>query len=238
MTGQVHTLPFPRAASLIGGIALPLVAVLAGVSNVGILSSLIESGDAVKTAHDIADSEALFRLRVLLIVIAAVLDVVVAAALLILLGPVNRAVAVTAAWFRVANSAVFVVPLTQLTIVPGLLDQPDRVLSSLASKHIIWHVSLILFAAHLLLVGYLVIRSGFRPRALGILITISGIGYLVVGTGTVLIADYPARVSTVTFIGEVALIVWLLWTTIRWSRMSQETKVDGLQVSCFATNDE
>ena len=238
MTSQSHTPPFPRAASLIGGIALLLIAVLAGIGYVGILSPLIESGDAVETAHDIADSELLFRLGVLLMITAAVLDVVVAAALLALLGPVNRAVAVTAAGFRVAYSAVFVVALTQLAIVPGLLDQPDRVLTSLASYHMIWQVGLILFAAHLLLVGYLVVRSGFMPRALGILIMIAGVGYLADGIGTVLIADYTARISTVTFIGEVALIAWLLWTTNRWLRMSQETKVDGLQVSRFAANDE
>ncbi|MDJ0323670.1 DUF4386 domain-containing protein [Cryobacterium sp. PH31-AA6] len=238
MTGQSHTLPFPRTASLIGGIALLLVAVLAGVGYVGILSPLIESGDAVKTAHDIADSEPLFRLGVLLMITAAVLDIMVAAALLALLGPVNRAVAMTAASFRVAYSVVFVVALTQLAIVPGLLDQPDSVQTSLASYHMIWQVGLILFAAHLLLVGYLVIRSGFMPGTLGILITIAGVGYLADAIGTVLIADYTARISTVTFIGEVALIVWLLWTTIRWSRVPQETKVDGLQVSRLATNDE
>jgi len=148
-------------------------------------------------------------------VIAAVLDVVVAAALLHILEPVNRTLAVLAAWFRVAYVAVFVVAITQLALVPSLLAHPDLGLNAIDAYYATWRIGLILFAAHLLVVGYLFFRSGFAPRWLGVLIAIAAVGYLVDGIGTILIADYQPTVSTVTFIGEVALIGWLLWTAFR-----------------------
>jgi hypothetical protein len=226
MASQKHTLTNTRTATWIGGIALLLIAVLAGVSNFAVLAPLLASDDAVTTAHDIAASEPQFRLAVLGMIVAAVLDVVVAAALLTLLEPVNRMVAVTAAWFRVAYSAVFLVAISQLAIVPGLLDQPELASNALDSYTILWQLGLILFGVHLLLIGYLAYRSGFMPRVLAILIAIAGAGYLADGVGTVLIADYTPMISTVTFIGEVALIVWLVAAAIRAPRREPATIAD------------
>lgn len=226
MASQKHTRPVSRSASWIGGIALLLIAVLAGYGNFGALAPLISGDDAVKIAQNIAGSEFQFRLGVLCMIIAAVLDIVVAAALLALLEPVNRMVAVTAAWFRIAYSAVFLVAIAQLATVPSLLGQPDLAMNALGSYNIIWQSGLILFGMHLLLVGYLAYRSGFMPLVLGGLIAIAGVGYLVDGIGTVLVADYTPTISTFTFIGEVALIVWLLWKAIRRPRLQLEASAN------------
>lgn len=190
MANQRNTVPVSRSASWIGGIALLLIAVLAGYGYFGALTPLITRSDAVRTAHDIAASVLQFRLGVLCLLIAALLDVVVAGALLALLEPVDRMVAVTAAWFRIAYSAVFLVAIAQLVTVPGLLGDPELAMRALDSYTIIWRTGLTLFAVHLLLIGYLAYRSGFMPRLLAILIGIAGIGYLVDGIGTVLVADY------------------------------------------------
>lgn len=40
---------------------------------------------------------------------------------------------------------------------------------------------------------------------------IAGVGYAVDGVGTILSADYDADIARFTFVGEVLLIVWLLW---------------------------
>lgn len=204
-----------RTTSWISGVSLLLVAVLAGAGNFGALGPLITSGDAAKTAAAISGAEPQFRLGVLCMLLAAVLDVVVAAALLHLLEPVNRMVAITAAWFRIAYAAIFVVAISQLALVPALLDSPELAMNAIDAYYTIWRIGLVLFAAHLLLVGYLAFRSGFVPRWLGILIAIAGIGYLVDGFGTIIVAAYVPTISTVTFIGEVALIGWLFWAALR-----------------------
>lgn len=215
MASQTNNTTVSRTTSWIGGVALLLIAVLAGFGNFGALTPLITSGDAIATANDIAASQLLFRVGVLCMAIAAVLDVVVAAALLALLKPVNRMLAVTAAWFRVAYSAVFFVAIAQLATVPTLLDEPELALHALESYEIVWRTGLILFGVHLLLVGYLAYRSGFMPRVLGVLLAIAGVGYVADGVGTLLVADFTPTLSTFTFIGEVALIVWFIVTAIR-----------------------
>lgn len=230
MASTTNTMTISRNASWIGGVALLLIAVLAGVANFGALTPLITPGDAVKTAADIAASQPQFRLGVLCMLLAAILDVVVAAALLRILEPVNRMVAIAAAWFRIAYTAVFVVAISQLANVPNLLDSPDLALNAIEGYNTTWRIGLILFAAHLLLVGYLAFRAGFMPRWLGILVAIAGVGYLVDGVGTILVADYLPTISTVTFIGEVALIGWLLWKAIRATRRTSSMETVGASV--------
>jgi Domain of unknown function (DUF4386) len=218
MASITNTRTTSRTASWIGGISLLLIAILAGAGNFGALAPLITEGNASKTAAAISGAEFQLRLGVLVMLVAAVLDIVVAAALFRILEPVNRMVAIAAAWFRIAYSAVFVVAITQLALVPSLLASPQLALNSIDAYFAIWRIGLILFAAHLLLVGYLGFRSGFVPRWLGILIAIAGIGYLVDGVGTILVANYTPTISSVTFIGEVVLIGWLIWTAVRGTR--------------------
>ena len=215
MTYATHIPPISRSAAWVGGVSLLLIAVLAAAGNFGALAPLITAGDAAKTAAAISGSGLQFRIGVLCMILAAILDVVVAAALLRILEQANRMVALTAAWFRIAYAAVFVVALSQLASVPNLLPNPDRALDAIDSYNVLWRVGLMLFAMHLVLVGYVAVRSRILPLWLGILVGIAGAGYFVDGAGTILQPDYVPSISTVTFIGEVALIGWLLWTAIR-----------------------
>src|SRR5215210_6724234 len=66
-----------RKASLIGGIALFLLAVLAGLANFGVVEVLVTPGDAARTAKDLIDSEALFRSGIAGLIVVVVLDIVV-----------------------------------------------------------------------------------------------------------------------------------------------------------------
>jgi len=77
------------------------------------------------------------------------------------------------------------------------------------------HAALAIFGLHLLVLGYLVFRSGYIPRALGILVMIASVGYLIDSVGGILSAGYNVNVAQFTFIGEVLLMVWLLWKGVR-----------------------
>lgn len=80
-----------------------------------------------------------------------------------------------------------------------------------------WSLSLIVFAWHLLLVGYLVLNSGFMPKWLGLIVMFAGLCYLLNDSVNLLFTQYAAykpRVEQVfaapMAIGELALGVWLL----------------------------
>jgi hypothetical protein len=202
--------PSTRAASLVAGIALALLAVVAGVANFAVLGALVVPGDATATVAAVTAGGPLFRIGIAMLVIAAILDVIIAAALNRLFAAVNETVSTTAAWFRTAYAAVFLVAITQLMVAATSLGDPDAAMRSIDAFTTIWDASLILFAVHLLLVGALAFRSGFVPRVFGILLVIAGLGYLVDGFVAVLVAEPTVSIAQFVFVGEVALIFWLL----------------------------
>ncbi len=214
MASQKNTKLSSRTAAWIGGIALLLIAVLAGIGNLGLIAPLIAGDDAATIASNIAGADLQFRVGVLFMIIAAVLDIVVAAALLTLFTPINRMVAIASAWFRVAYAAVFLVAIGHLMAVPGLLGQPDVALRAVDAFNIVWQLGLILFAVHLLLVGYLMFNLGIVAKIVGILVAIAGLGYLADGILSVTVDGYTPTIATFTFIGEVVLIVWLIITAV------------------------
>ena len=58
--------------------------------------------------------------------------------------------------------------------------------------------------------GYLVFKSGFLPRILGILLMIGCFGYLFDSVTFFLFPNLDLTISQFTFIGEILLPLWLL----------------------------
>jgi hypothetical protein len=71
----------PGTASLVAGIALAAMAVLAAFGNLVAIDPLVTPADPARTVQDIAAAETLFRAGIVSLVIVALLDVVVAVAL-------------------------------------------------------------------------------------------------------------------------------------------------------------
>ena len=199
-----------RTASLIAGLGLALIVVLAPLGNFVAVQPLITPGDAAKTTQDILNSEALFRWGIASLVLTAVLDMIVAVALFVVFEPVSRGVSMMAALFRVAYTAVFLMGIIQLVVALGLLRDPPQAMRAVEAYNTIWLVGLIFFGIHLMLIGYLAYRSGYMAKIFGILLVVAGLGYLVDGFGTVLVPDYSMNIAQFTFVGEAALMFWLL----------------------------
>jgi hypothetical protein len=70
-------------------------------------------------------------------------------------------------------------------------------------------VTQIFWGLWLVPLGVLVVRSGFLPRLLGILVVVGGAGYLF-DSGTQLLFPGRATISQFTFVGELLFSVWLL----------------------------
>ncbi len=77
---------------------------------------------------------------------------------------------------------------------------------------------------HLLVLGYLVFKSGYIPRAIGVLVVIAALGYLIDSFGGFLSTGYNANVALFTFVGEVLLMVWLLWKGLRLRKLLPRSK--------------
>lgn len=78
----------------------------------------------------------------------------------------------------------------------------------------IWNYSLALFGLHLLVAGVAMWRSPELPTVIGVLLLIAGTGYLFDSVTTMFNIE-TMSLSEFTFIGEVALLLWLLWSGFR-----------------------
>lgn len=199
-----------RSASLTAGLALALMAVLAGFGVFGAIQPLIVPGDADATVAAILGSELMFRAGIACLILVTILDVIVSAALFTLFEPVNRGLSMMAAWFRLAYTAVYLVAILQLSVAATLLGEPVEALQAIEAFYTIWYIGLIFFAAHLFLIGYLAYISRFMAKVFGILLVIAGVGYAVDGFGVVLIPGFTTFLGGFLFVGEVVLIFWLL----------------------------
>ncbi|WP_185715078.1 DUF4386 family protein [Gulosibacter macacae] len=74
----------------------------------------------------------------------------------------------------------------------------------------IWQTALGLFGLHLVVLAIAGWRSSIVPRWIAALVAIAGVGYLVDALLSITQTSLGFELSTVTFIGEVALLVWLL----------------------------
>jgi Domain of unknown function (DUF4386) len=210
-----------RRAGLVAGVTLLLLAALSAVAVLLVVDGLITPGDAVKTATDIRASDGVFRLAVAALYVVIVLDIVAAWALFQFFAPVSSSLSRLAAWLRVAFAVVFLVAISQLAAVPGMLSDVGyqdafgeqqleaQAMVRLEAFHHTWMAALLLFGAHLALLGYLAYRSGYVPRLVGVLLVIAGAGYAFDTFSSVLSPD-PLVISTFTFLGEFVLAVWLV----------------------------
>ena len=73
-----------------------------------------------------------------------------------------------------------------------------------------WSLSLVIFGIHVVLLGYLVLRSGYIPRTLGVLLAVAGLGYVLFYLRPYLYPDLDLGFLFVTFFGELVFAVWLV----------------------------
>jgi len=200
----------PRTAALVAGAGLAVMAVLGGFANFAAIESLVVPGDAGQTAEKIGTAPALFWAGVASFVLVALLDILVAGALYALFEPVNRRLSAVAGWMRTVYAVLLLAAVSQLVIGFTLLGDPAAALPVLESFTTIWVLSLGLFGASLILVGYLAFRSGFMAKVFGILLALAGAGYLADAIGMATIPAFTVVFAQFLFVGEVALIFWLL----------------------------
>jgi len=80
---------------------------------------------------------------------------------------------------------------------------------------------LVFFGFYCLLIGYLIMRSTFLPRILGVLMAIGGLGWLTFMSPTLSHSLYPYNLAP-GMIGEGALTLWLLVVGLNEQRWKEQ----------------
>lgn len=200
----------PATASLVSGLGLLAMVLLMTAGYFGAVVPLITPGDSAKTAQAILQSAPVYLAGVACIFVVILLDVLVAAAWYALFKSVNRRLSAAAAWLRITFAGLFAVATGQLVYAYTLLNEPGQALHAIESFRTIWLISLGLFGLYLILIGYLELRSAFVPKVLGVLLVISGAGYIIDALGVALVNGFAPMYGLFAIIGETSCIFWLL----------------------------
>ena len=190
-------------------------------------SMLVIPGDAAATAQNVAASQTLFRWGMAGESVIFLIEILMAGFLYVLLRPVSRSLSLASALARASEGIVmaatnlFTSILTLIVIGNAgyltVFDQEQQDALSLLFQDANDYVILIwglFFALHLVLLGWLVYRSGFFPKIPGVLLILAGIGYFAQSFGVMVAPGLSGTLETVVLVlatpGELVFALWLL----------------------------
>ena len=200
-----------RKAVKVAGIGY-LIIIIAGFFAFFVLSTLIVPGDAVKTAKNIKTNQWLFCIMIISVLIMITFDVVVGLALYVVLKPVNKSLSLLAAIFRLIQASFIAISLVFLFIEP-------------LSFNYVYLIGQVFFALYLLVLGYLVLKSGYIPRIVGVLLIIGGaLGYLLESLTYFLFPNYIAIAYPGLVVGTIAEILLTLWLLLKSAKIPEMIK--------------
>lgn len=223
--GSPNVFEFQERLARLSGLLYLVIAVL-GMFAPTLLQTLVVPGDAATTADNILDSLWLFRGSLVTWIVIVVADITVSITFYLLLEPVSRTLSLVAAALRLVYAAILGAVLVNLYDAFRLLTSAERgagldaqqqqtmALSSLDTFATGFLLALVFFGVHLLVLGVLLYRSRYVPRALGVLLVAGGAGYIADSLANLFVADYGGLASAVVLapaaIGELGLAAWLL----------------------------
>lgn len=208
------------------GVLYLALALIGPFSLMYVPTSLIVPGDAASTASNIMASEGLYRLGLVGEAAIFLIEVGLTVLLYVLLKSVNETLSLVAALARLSMAVVqsvnVLIGFAALLLVGGggylAVFEPQQVqglamlfLDMRSGGVFVWEA---FFGLHLLVLGYLFVKSGYIPRILGLMVVVASCGYLIHSFGNFLFPEYAATLETALLvlaaIPEVALTLWLL----------------------------
>lgn len=185
-------------------------------------STLIMPGNAAATAGNIMASGSLFRASILTALLVQIVNIFVVLTLYQLLKPVNRNMALLMVIFILLGAPIAMLNEINKFAVLLLLSGAEHLavfttdqLQAMMTLFLDLHedglsIASVFWGLWLFPMGYLVFKSGYIPKFIGILLMIGCFGYLIDSATSILLPDVEVTVSQFTFIGELLLPLWLL----------------------------
>ena len=229
MSNRIHDISIHHLAK-VAGFGYLIIFITGIFANFFVLENLVVAGDAEMTARNIIENDFLFRLGILSFIIMVVFDVLLAWALYVLFIPVNQILSLLSGWLRLVNSAIFGIALYNLFSILNVLSNAEytkvfdtgqlyaRAMLFLDMFNDTWLIGLIFFGFHLFVLGYLIFKSGYISKMIGLLLIVAAMGYLIDSCAHLLLpnyADYKGFFTLIVLIpgiiGELSLTFWLLF---------------------------
>ncbi len=227
----------PRFKARLAGVFQLLEALTAASPGVFVLDRLVVPGNGAATAANILGHERLFWLGFASSLIGVAFHIAWALLMYELLKPVNKSLSSLAAFVILVGCAIqalsslfYLAPLLILQSSSSLSAFTVEQLQALALIFVklraySFDIYLVFFGFWCILIGYLIFRSTFLPRILGVLVAISGLGWV-----TYLSPPFADRlwpfIAAASALGEIPLELWLIVMGVnaqRWKEQASAT---------------
>jgi hypothetical protein len=232
----VETSPqvYARTAGL-----LYLIVILGGIfAEIIVRDRLVVHGDAAATAHNIMTHELLYRVGFAVEIFYCACNVPLILIFYKLFKPVNRNLTLLVVLFSVVGTAIESVSLLA-HFAPLVFLGNGHQLSAFTPEQLqAWSylslqffeygfcTALVFFGFYCLAMGYLIFRSTFLPRIIGVLLAIQGLCYLVNSFANFLVPEFAKHffpILAASGIAEVSFCLWLLVMGVnvkKWNEVS------------------
>jgi hypothetical protein len=228
----------PRFKARLAGVFQLLESLTATFGQVVVLGRLVVFGDAAATTANILGHERLFWLGFASSLIGVAFHIAWALLMYELLKPVNRSLSLLAAFVGLVVCALQALT-SLLYLAPLLILQGGSSLSAFTAQQLqalaliflklnayAFDIDLVFFGLWCVLTGYLIFRSTFLPRLLGVLLAIDGLGWMTYLYPPLAYQLFPL-IAAAAALGEIPLELWLIVKGMNAQRWKEQASAAG-----------
>lgn len=228
----------PRAKARVAGVLYALEGTTAVFGQIYFRGKFLVPGNSSATASAVLANETLFRLCCAAALLAVAFHLAYTVLFYDLFRPVNRTIALLAAVFGVVagtlQASAVLFQLAALLVVGGggaLTGFTGQQAQGLALLFLnlnaqAFNVYLIFFGFWLIPTGYLIARSTFMPRIIGVFLMLDGVGWATYLYPPLATSIYPV-IAIVAAFGEIPLLLWLLVFGVNAERWNEQASARG-----------
>ena len=226
----------PRFKARMAGVSYLLGSLTSVFGQMVVLGMLVVPASATATAANILSHQSLFRLGFVASLMTVPFHLIWAVLFYGLFKPVNRSVSLLAGFVMLLGCAMW--GLSSLFHLAPLLLLQGSSLSAFAPEQLqalalillklnaqAYDIGLVFFGFWCVLIGYLIFRSTFLPRIIGVLEVLAGFGYLTLLWRPLAHYLYPYNLA-LAGPGEISLMLWLLVKGVNEQRWKEQASAD------------
>jgi hypothetical protein len=229
----------PRCKARVAGVFEMLEGMTSAFGQVFVLGRLMVSGNAAATAANILGHERLFWFGFVSSLIGVACHIAWILLFYYLFKPVNRSLSLLAAFvglvvcaMQALTSLLYVAPLLILQGGSSVSAFTTDQLQALAYVFLklnayAFDIDLVFFGLWCVLAGYLIFKSTFLPRILGVLLAIDGLGWMAFVVPPFALHLFPF-IAAASALAEIPLQLWLVVMGVnpqRWTEQASAAEV-------------
>lgn len=206
------------------GIAYLCIFIFGFYANFAILESLVTVNNTEQTVLNIINNSFQFKKGLIGFCIMLLSDVFLIWSLFKITKSIHKTLSYTASFFRGLHASFFLmafIKLAQVYHITALKTKAiviqTEVISLLSNFDKLWTIGLLFFSVHLLLLGYIALKTNHIPKIIALLLMVAAFGYFFDGIAKLFLTTYDnyqfffnAIVICTGVIGELSFTIWLL----------------------------